>query len=272
MIVCAASNNAGKLKELRRILERMGHEVKSLRELGITLDPEETGTTFAENARIKAEAFCKASGLPTVADDSGLCTDALNGAPGVYSARYCGHHGDDEAHAHDSIQEDEHHILGVEPHIWSSAYNAQIIAGNIVNALCTIDKNNEETYMERYKNLCNQIEHTDSLICHMLSAPNADRAFMIYHPALSYFARDYGLHQISIEEDGKEPSPSHLKNLIDTCKEEKVRVIFVQPEFDRRNAEIIAKQTGTKVVPINPLSYDWEEEMLNIARELVVKK
>ena len=97
MLICAASNNAGKLKELRRILERMGHEVKSLRELGITLDPEETGTTFAENARIKAEAFCKASGLPTVADDSGLCVDALGGAPGVYSARYAGVHGDDEA-------------------------------------------------------------------------------------------------------------------------------------------------------------------------------
>ena len=97
MIVCAASNNAGKLKELHRILERMGHEVKSLRELGIDLDPEEPGTTFAENARIKAEAFCKASGLPTIADDSGLCVDALDGAPGVYSARYCGHHGDDEA-------------------------------------------------------------------------------------------------------------------------------------------------------------------------------
>ena len=72
MIVCAASNNAGKLKELRRILERMGHEVKSLRELGIDLDPEETGTTFAENARIKAEAFCKASGLPTVAECGGF--------------------------------------------------------------------------------------------------------------------------------------------------------------------------------------------------------
>ncbi len=105
MIVCAASNNAGKLKELRRILERMGHEVKSLRELGITLDPEETGTTFAENARIKAEAFCKASGLPTVADDSGLCTDALNGAPGVYSARYAGHHGDDDANNAKLLQE-----------------------------------------------------------------------------------------------------------------------------------------------------------------------
>ena len=97
MIFCAATNNQGKLKELRRILERAGHEVKSLRELGVTLDPEETGTTFAENARIKAEAFCKATGLATVADDSGLCVDALNGAPGVYSARYAGIHGDDDA-------------------------------------------------------------------------------------------------------------------------------------------------------------------------------
>ncbi len=97
MIVCAASNNAGKLKELRRILEGMGHEVKSLRELGVDLDPEETGATFAENARLKAAAFCAASGLPTVADDSGLCVDALDGAPGVYSARYCGRHGDDAA-------------------------------------------------------------------------------------------------------------------------------------------------------------------------------
>lgn len=105
MTVCAASNNAGKLKELRRILEAMGHEVKSLRELGIDLDPEETGATFAENARLKAAAFCRASGLPTVADDSGLCVDALGGAPGVYSARYCGRHGDDEANNQKLLQE-----------------------------------------------------------------------------------------------------------------------------------------------------------------------
>ena len=97
MLICAATNNGGKLKELRRILEGMGHQVKSLRELGVDLDPEETGSTFAENARIKAEAFCADTGLPTVADDSGLCVDALNGAPGVYSARYCGRHGDDPA-------------------------------------------------------------------------------------------------------------------------------------------------------------------------------
>ena len=97
MKICAATGNAGKLRELRRILEAQGHEVVSQKQLGITIEPEETGTTFAENALIKAETICRASGLPTIADDSGLCVDALGGAPGVYSARYCGRHGDDEA-------------------------------------------------------------------------------------------------------------------------------------------------------------------------------
>ena len=75
--------------------------------------------------------------------------------------------------------------------------------------------------------------------------------------------------RIPIEAGGKEPSPAHLKNLINSCKKEKVRVIFVQPEFDRSNAELIARQTGTRVADINPLSYDWEEEMMNTARALV---
>ena len=88
MKICAATGNAGKLRELRRILEAQGHEVVSQKELGITL---------AANSLIKAETICKASGMATIADDSGLCVDALEGAPGVYSARYCGRHGDDEA-------------------------------------------------------------------------------------------------------------------------------------------------------------------------------
>ena len=90
MKICAATGNAGKLRELRRILEAQGHEVVSQKELGITIEPDETGTTFAENAAIKAMAVMQASGLPAIADDSGLCVDALNGAPGIYSARYGG--------------------------------------------------------------------------------------------------------------------------------------------------------------------------------------
>ena len=97
MRICAATGNAGKLRELRRILEAQGHEVVSQKELGITIEPDETGTTFEENALIKAETICKASGLPTIADDSGLCVDALGGAPGVHSARYTGNHADSDA-------------------------------------------------------------------------------------------------------------------------------------------------------------------------------
>ena len=102
MKICAATGNAGKLRELRRILEAQGHEVVSQKELGITIEPEETGTTFAENALIKAETICKASGLPTIADDSGLCVDALDGrhltcmgeCPGsIAFTRLCGDYG-----------------------------------------------------------------------------------------------------------------------------------------------------------------------------------
>ena len=85
-----ATHNPGKLKEMSDILARFGVEVVSPGDLGITVDVEETGTTFAENAMLKAKAICAAAKLPAIADDSGLCVDALNGAPGVYSARYGG--------------------------------------------------------------------------------------------------------------------------------------------------------------------------------------
>ena len=90
-----ATHNPGKLKEMGAILSQFGVEVVSPKDLGITVDVEETGTTFAENAMLKAKAICAAAGLPAIADDSGLCVDALNGAPGVYSARYGGEGLDD---------------------------------------------------------------------------------------------------------------------------------------------------------------------------------
>ena len=84
-----ATNNAHKLHEIRDILENDRRKFVSMKEAGIATDPEETGTTFEENALIKARAACKASGLPALADDSGLEVDALNGEPGIRSARYC---------------------------------------------------------------------------------------------------------------------------------------------------------------------------------------
>ncbi len=89
-----ATGNAHKLREIAQIFPDF--EVVSQKQAGFFEDVEETGATFVENALIKARAACKALGLPVLADDSGLCVEALGGAPGVYSARYCGHHGDDK--------------------------------------------------------------------------------------------------------------------------------------------------------------------------------
>lgn len=93
--IVVASGNKGKLREIAEIFR--GAEVVSMKEAGFVGDIEENGATFEENALIKAKAVCQALGAPALADDSGLCVDALDGAPGVYSARYAGGHGDDAA-------------------------------------------------------------------------------------------------------------------------------------------------------------------------------
>ena len=137
----------------------------------------------------------------------------------------------------DEVHHGNHsHSGGVEPHVWNSTQNAYIIAENIFHTLCKLDSANISYYKENLAKLESEIERTDReirltyRIQHVLS----------YLPsALSYFARDYGLEQISIEEGGKEPSPAHLQALIRRCKDKHVRVVFVQKEFDSRNAEIM---------------------------------
>lgn len=166
-----------------------------------------------------------------------------------------------ETHAHVHA-----HAGGIEPHIWNSTRNAAVIARNVCEALCQLDTLHQADFRQRLDSLQQVIAQTDQAICRQLQ--QADRTFLIYHPALTYFARDYGLRQLSLEEGGKEPSPAHLKTLIETCRREQARVIFIQQEFDTRNAELIANELGVSVIPINPLSYDWPQEMLHIAQSL----
>ena len=161
---------------------------------------------------------------------------------------------------------DHFHEGGVEPHVWNSTQNALIIADNIYQALCELDSTHQEDYQKRLDVLKQTIRQTDANVHTLLE--NADSTFLIYHPALSYFARDYGLKQVSIEEGGKEPSPAQLKTLIETCRNENVHTIFVQQEFDQRNAQLIANELGVNIISINPLSYDWVKEMIRIAEAL----
>ena len=170
-----------------------------------------------------------------------------------------GHHHCHEHHAHTE--------KGIDPHLWNSPKEARRIVQNMHSALLSIDSANEKSYTARLQQLLDEIENTDEKITALLKN-SSQKAFIIYHPALTYFARDYGLTQYCIESDGKEPSPEQLKTLIETAKEKAIKTVFIQQEFDRKNAELLAKETGCHLITINPLSYNWSEEMIRIAQAL----
>lgn len=171
----------------------------------------------------------------------------------------------EEEHSHEG--EHNHSHGGVDPHIWNSIEGAKVIAWNILNALIELDPSNSPYYWGNYDKLMTEIEQTDKEL-HALLDPLKDRTFIIYHPALTYFADEFHLTQLCIELDGKEPSPATLKMLVETARQENAKVVFIQQEFDQKNAQLIAKETGCKLVVINPLSFDWHEEMINIAKAL----
>ena len=164
---------------------------------------------------------------------------------------------DHEGHSHD----------GVDPHIWSSPKTALIMAENILNALVVADVENQKYYRDNFKFLEAEIIETDKRITELLENSPV-KSFIIYHPALGYFARDYNLTQYSIELDGKNPSPKQLKEMIDFANASGIKTIFVQKGFDVKNAESLAKEVQASIHSIDPLSYNWSEELIKIAEIL----
>lgn len=173
---------------------------------------------------------------------------------------------EEEEHSHG---EGEHHFHpeGIDPHIWSSIEGAKVIAWNTLNAFIQLDKENTEFYWKNYNALVAEIEQTEVTIKQLLD-PLTARTFIIYHPALTYFAEEFNLTQLCIEMDGKEPSPAQLKQLVETAKANQTKVVFIQQEFDKKNAELIAKETGCRLAVINPLDFHWNKELIRIAKEL----
>jgi zinc transport system substrate-binding protein len=159
------------------------------------------------------------------------------------------------------------HSEGADPHYWVSPKCAMKMASSVRQFLIELDPLNREQYDENYKILTGKIKEVDSL-ARELSASGGKKAFMIYHPNLGYLARDYGLEEIAVENNGKEPSPSRLRELIDLAKEDNLKVIMVQREYDTRNARAIAEETGSSVVVIDPLSEDWYSSTTGIIRIL----
>lgn len=159
------------------------------------------------------------------------------------------------------------HFVNADPHIWSSARNAVLFSKNMLDALIKIDPENSFFYEENYQALVDKIENTDELIKELLQGI-VSRSFIIYHPALSYFARDYDLTQYSVEFEGKSPSPAQMKELIDLAKKKDIKAVFIQQEFDVKNTKVIADELGATPHVINPLAYEWDTELIKIAEFL----
>ncbi len=154
-----------------------------------------------------------------------------------------------------------------DPHTWTSPNNAHVLARNICDALCGVDSAGADGYRRQLAVLNTRIDSVDRVVRALL-ADVRHRTFLIYHPALSYFARDYGLRQLSIENEGREPSPAYLSRLIGRCRNEQVKLVFVQKEFSSSGASQVAREIGARIVTINPLAYDWPDEIIGIARLL----
>jgi len=159
------------------------------------------------------------------------------------------------------------HVHEVDPHIWTSFVNASVIAGTVCSALVGIDPDGAEYYKENLGRLLNKIEMADSVVRSKLQSATTS-SFIVWHPSLSYFARDYNLTQVALGLESKEPTPARLHHAVEEARSHDAKVFFIQRQYDSRNAETINSYLRTKMVHINPLDSCWIEQIIFIANEL----
>jgi zinc transport system substrate-binding protein len=166
-----------------------------------------------------------------------------------------------EAHGHDA------HADGLDPHVWTSPPLVKVMAQHIRDALAALDPAHAQDYAERSAAFAAELDALDAEIRARLAGLTS-RRFLVYHPAWGYFARTYRLTQIPIQTEGKEPGARSMAALIDQARREGIKVIFVQPQFNRRAAEEVARAIGGRVVAIDPLAEDYLANMRSVARLL----
>jgi len=161
----------------------------------------------------------------------------------------------------------EHHLLN-DPHLWLSLKNAKKGVRQIYEALSRVDPENIEYYKKNMNEYIKKLDALDRQISEKLKTVK-NRKFIVFHPAWSYFSRDYGLEQIPIEHAGKEPGPKYMIKVIDIAKKNNIKVVFVEPQFNPKGAETIAHEIGGRVISINPLAEDYLENMRITVDKLV---
>ncbi len=173
-----------------------------------------------------------------------------------------------EAHDHgddDDDHEEDHEGENLDPHIWLSPRLVKIQARHMADALAELDPEHAQEYRDNLVAFEAEIDALDAEIRQQLAGLTSAK-FLVFHPSWGYFADEYGLEQVAIEVGGQEPSAAELAQLITLAREEGIRVVFAQPEFSTRSAEVIAEEIDGRVLLINPLALDWAENLREVAR------
>ena len=187
---------------------------------------------------------------------------------GIQKIAIGAHHHHDTQHHEDHHHHEHEKKQGLDPHTWTSPKNVKIMAQNIYNALAKLDPENQAFYKKNLDLFLEEIEATNAQIRTLLHELPTQSTFLVFHPSWGYFAAEYDLVQVAVEVDGKSPKPKDIMRIIEEAKEENARVIFAQPEFSDKSAQIIAKESGIKVLKISPLSPDWSKNLITMAQAL----
>lgn len=156
----------------------------------------------------------------------------------------------------------------MDPHVWLDPKRVMVIAENICGELCRLDPDHGAEYRENLRVFKRELAELDDRIAEVLK-PLAGREFFVFHPAYGYFGDSYGLKQVAVEIEGKDPTPRQIASLIAKAKTSGVRVIFAQPQFSDKSAEAIAREIDGVVVPLDPLAKDYIGNLDEMARRLV---
>ena len=165
-------------------------------------------------------------------------------------------------HHRQSNHQDHHGEL--DPHIWLSPKLVMTQARTILKALIEIDPDHRSVYEANTKLFVSKLANLDADL-KKIFADKQGLQFLVFHPSWSYFARSYGLQQVSVEIEGKDPKPAQLKTLIEHAKNKHINIIFVQPQFSARSAELVAKEIGGQVIFADPLALDWSGNLREVA-------
>jgi zinc transport system substrate-binding protein len=173
-------------------------------------------------------------------------------------------HEKSEHHEDADHDKDHHEHTGLDPHIWLSPPLVKIQARTILAALQEADPAHGSIYEANFKAFTAQIDQLDADLKKTF-AGKRDLGFMVFHPAWGYFAHAYGLKQVPIEIEGKDPKPAQLKELIQHAKEKGIKVVFVQPQFSTKSAKVVAREIGGQVAFADPLAEDWIANLRRVA-------